>query len=225
MLKMNYQGCFSHSHEPEAEDSSIDSELRDIIKDYQHQALVLLAENPYVKPEEDGETEEVFSARGHELQEAIKQSQRHLADLDYEKQQFEKKLTQTAGAHRIKLLARIWQDRVEELVDLRAHVRNEYEDFNCEKYTVLIRDAMMSLEVLIRNSSHLSAEDYAILKINKREARARINAGGDEDADSDADEEILDDLPPDGSNATFESTFVAQSDEEGGDEEESNFMD
>jgi hypothetical protein len=249
-LKMSYEGMFLHSRSLQAQNPSLDPEVSEIIEANKHKALIMLAENPFVKSEEDETAEQGFSARGRLMQDAFKQGQRRLAELNVEKQKYEEKLDQAAAASRTKLLAKFWCSRVKQLVGLRADVRAQ-RGLNYEKYTALILDAMKSLDVLARSALLPSAEDRAILQSERREARACINADGstinnpmdaggadaslqagptsstlnESEIDQGSDEETLGDSSQDGSNAAFEDTFVAQPDEEEEDEEELTYVD
>ena len=158
----------------------------------EHQALVYLAENPFIKTEKIEEVEKKFNDRNLELQDVIKQSKHDLATFNNEKREHEDQLALDATAFRILRLSEFWHRKIKDLINLRAENKDQAQGNKYELYTALILKAMGSLDIIHGRDLPLCVDDRAILKNDREEARAYINedestGGGSSRGAEDAD--------------------------------------
>jgi hypothetical protein len=174
-LKDRFEKMFRHPRLSPTPDPSVESEISVSTRQQEHQALVYLAENPFIKTEKIEEVEKKFNDRNLELQDVIKQSKHDLATFNNEKREHEGQLVLDATAFRILRLSEFWHRKVKELINLRAETKDQTQGNKYELYTALILKAMGSLDIIHGSDLSLCVDDRAILKNDREEARACIN--------------------------------------------------
>jgi hypothetical protein len=174
-LKDRFEKLFRHPRCSPTPDLSVESEISASTRQQEHEALVYLAENPFIKTEKIEEVEKKFNDRDLELDDVIKQSKHDLAAFNNEKREHEGQLAQDATAFRILRLSEFWHRKIKDLINLRAENKDQAQGNKYELYTALILKAMGSLDIIHERDLPLCADDRATLKNDQEEARACIN--------------------------------------------------